>query len=610
MNRLSYILILVLATLLIISCDQNTSSTSVTEKTSTKKSDYKVYKHGMDGAPTTLDPVQSATVYSNFVVRNVYDTLYSYKYLARPYVLKPNLAVDMPEVSDDGKTYTIRIKPGVHYIDDPAFPNGEGREVIAEDFVYSIKRHFDPENRSQGSWLWQGYIVGMDEWKENGADYTQPVEGLTALDNYTIQIKLTKPYPQLTFTLAMGFAAFVPHEAVEKYGRELSIKPVGSGPFYLTNFDTTKAVMKKNPKFRQEPFDIYEEGYDEALHAFTGIKALHNQTPPFIDQLEIHFINESAARWNSFTKGNEIQYAAVPTEQVNNVLASKHPVTLKPEYAEDYHMYSGVEAGLVFTAFNMDDPRIGHHDDPKQDEKNRALRCAINKAFNWEQRNQAFYYDLGVVFPGVIPPVVPEFDPNANLDYVKQDLEGAKQLLKDHGWDKQTLPTLEYGMVAGVIRRQFYEQFRGWMQELGIPRSKIKALSYATFGDFNKAFKNRLIMIIGYGWGLDYPDAQNTLQLFYGPNASPGSNSSNYANPEFDALFEEASVMQPSPERTAIYQKMNQMILDDCVAITGLSRTRIHLWHNDVIALPDREILGGFFLKFVDLKESEQKSAP
>ena len=136
------------------------------------------YRHAMDGAPTSLDPVHASNIYANFLAVNLFDTLYRYKYLARPYQLEPNLAEGMPQVSADGLIYTIRIKPGVHFIDDPSFPEGKGRAVRAEDFVYSLKRHFDPATRAQGAWLWQGRIVGLDEWKENGANYDQEVAGL------------------------------------------------------------------------------------------------------------------------------------------------------------------------------------------------------------------------------------------------------------------------------------------------------------------------------------------------------------------------------------------------------------------------------------------------
>ncbi|MEN8822607.1 MAG: ABC transporter substrate-binding protein [Abyssibacter sp.] len=567
----------------------------------------KVYRHSMDGAPVNLDPVQSAVIYSNFVVLNTYDTLYSYKYLARPYELKPNLAKALPEVSEDGLTYTIRLKEGSGFIDDPAFADGKGREVIAQDFVYSIKRHFDPKNRSQGAWLWQGKIVGLDQWKDDGADYGAEIEGLKALDDHTIQIKLVKPFPQLTYTLAMGFAALVPHEAVEAYGRELSVRPVGSGPFKLERFSTAKAVFVPNPNYRQEPVNLAAEGYDPALHAEYGLEAIDGKAPPFVDRLEIDFITETASRWASFTSDKEVQYSHVPVEQVDSVLASKQPLELKPEWSERYHSAHGTEAGFVYTYFNMDRPALGTSDDPAQNAKNKALRCAMVDAFSWAERNARFYSGIGNVFPGVITPVVPEFDPETPRGSVTQDMAAAKQALEDAGWTPETLPEIIYGHVASVTNRQMFEQFRGFMAELGFPVDKVRGESYATFGDFNKGIKTNQFDVGGLGWGLDYPDAENTLQLFYGPNRTPGSNNANYSNPEFDALYEQTAVMQPGPERTAIYRQMNQMVIDDCVALTGLSRTRIYLWHKDVIGVPDREILGGFWLKYVDVKTDGQE---
>ena len=475
-------------------------------------------------------------------------------------------------------------------------------EVVAQDFVYSIKRHFDPKNRSQGAWLWQGKIVGLDQWKEDGADYDAEIEGLKALDDHTIQIKLVKPFPQLTYTLAMGFAALVPHEAVDAYGRELSVRPVGSGPFKLERFSTAKAVFVPNPNYRQEPVDLAAEGYDPALHADYGLEAIDGKAPPFVDRLEIDFITETASRWASFTSDKEVQYSHVPVEQVDSVLASKQPLELKPEWSDRYHSAHGTEAGFVYTYYNMDRPALGTSDDPEQDAKNKALRCAMVDAFSWAERNARFYSGIGNVFPGVITPVVPEFDPNTPRDSVTQDLAAAKQALEDAGWTPETLPEIVYGHVASVTNRQMFEQFRGFMAELGFPVDKVRGESYATFGDFNKGIKTNQFDVGGLGWGLDYPDAENTLQLFYGPNRTPGSNNANYSNPEFDALYEQTAVMQPGPERTAIYRKMNQMVIDDCVALTGLSRTRIYLWHKDVIGVPDREILGGFWLKYVDVK--------
>ncbi len=284
----------------------------------------KIYRHSEDDRPNSLDPIKASTVYSNMLVVNIFDTLYAYKYLKRPYELKPNLAVELPDVSEDGLTYTIKIKPNVKFTDHSAFTNGQGREVKATDFVYSIMRSFDPKNGGTGSWLWQGKIVGLDAWQAAGANYDDEITGLQALDDYTIQIKLIEPYPQLTYTLAMGFAAITPREVVEAMGQEFGSKPVGSGPFKLENFDSEIAYLIKNPSFRAEPLDIHFEGYDAGLHSGYGIEQLHGQTPPFIDQLEVHFIKETSSRWHSFTKGNEIHYTTVPKDKQNTVICNKN----------------------------------------------------------------------------------------------------------------------------------------------------------------------------------------------------------------------------------------------------------------------------------------------
>lgn len=598
---------MLIAASLIVGCGtkEDGSVDSPRNNSSDPYANLKVYRHSMDGAPSSIDPVQARNVYVNTITLNAYDTLYSFKYLARPYEVKPNLAVDLPEISDDGLTYTIRIKRGVYFTDDPAFEGGIGRELVAEDIVYSLKRHFDPSQRPAGAWLWQGRIVGLDEWKAAGSDYGKEVEGLRALDRYTVQFKLVKPYPQLVYTLAQGYAAIVPHEAVEKYGREMGSHAVGSGPFKVVSYNSARIVFEKNEKYRQEPVDIYYEGYDEATQKDTGIEVIHGRSPPFIDRLEIHFINDNSARWGSFTKGNETQYLLVPNEQVDSVLSSKHPITPKPEFANKYHIKWYMEAGLVFMTFNLSFPEIGYNEDPKREQRNKALRCAMVKAFDWERRNESFYYGLGQIFPGIITPVVPEFDPDLSMESVTRDLEGARKLLKDNGWTSENLPTLEYGSQAGVSQRLFFEQFRGFMVKIGYPTDKLVLKQYATFGDYSKAMSRGELQLVAKGWGLDYPDAENTLQLFYGPNGSPGSNDANYNNPEFDRLYEQAAVMQPSPERTTIYRRMNQMAIDDCVGIMSLSRTRIMMWHKDVIAMPDREIVGGFFMKYVDIDKSE-----
>jgi ABC-type transport system substrate-binding protein len=560
----------------------------------------KIYRHAMDGAPGSLDPAQAASIYANFVVVNLYDTLYRYKYLARPYQLQPNLAAAMPEVSQDGLTVTIRIKKDAYFSDDPAFKDSVGRQVNARDFVYSIKRHFDPDTRAQGTWIWQNRIEGLDLWKTEGSDYDVEVTGLRALDDQTVQITLTRPFPQLVHTLTQGYAAIVPREAVEKYGQMFSSHPVGSGPFRLLSRDSTRAVMTRNPDFRQEPFDLADEGYDPAKHTNPGLKTLQGRNPPFIDQLEIEFITEGAARWNAFSAG-EIHFIKVPVSQFDSILGQHDPLMLKPQYDDMYYFEASPESGFIYTNFNMADERIGYHPDPEQNSRNHALRCAMVKAFDWKKTNEIFFYNIGQVFPGIIPPSVPEYDSNADTTYIRHDLNGARELLQSNGWDKDTLPTLEYGFTNSVTERQAFEQFRSFMMDAGYPANKLRPMIFATYGDYQRAYSQGKVALMNSSWTMDYPDAEDLMKLYYGPNAAPGSNSANYNNPDYNRLYEASAALNESPERTLNYREMNQLLMDDCASITGISRTLVFLWDKKFIMKPDRSFLGGYFMRFVDL---------
>jgi len=563
----------------------------------------KTYRHALDGAPGSLDPAQAASLYAKFIVVNLYDTLYRYKYLARPYQLHPNLASALPEVSNDGLVVTIHLKKGVHFIDDPAFAGSVGREVKAGDFVYSIKRHFDPETRAQGAWLWQDRIEGLDAWKSEGSDYDKEVSGLRALDDYTVQITLTKPYPQLVHTLTQGFAAVVPKEAVEMYAQRFSSHAVGSGPFRLLKRDNTRAVLVKNPDFRQERFDLAEEGFDPESQAHVGFETLQNKISPFVDRLQIEFITEGAARWNAFSAG-EIDFIKVPVSQFDHVLSKTDPPSIRPRYADTHHFEAAQESGFIYTNFNMTDERIGYHPDPEMNRRNHALRCAMVKAFDWKKRNEIFFYNIGRVFPGIIIPSVPEFDASGDTAYIQRDLPAAVQLLQTHGWNEANLPTLEYGFPNSVTERQVFEQFRSFMMDAGYPASKIRPLIFATYGDYQRAYSQGKVTLINSSWTMDYPDAENLMQLYYGPNASPGSNSSNYNNPQYNRLYEATAAMGESQERTRIYREMNQLLMEDCVGFTGISRNLLFLWDKKFIMKPDRSFLGGYFLRFVDLAKS------
>jgi ABC-type oligopeptide transport system substrate-binding subunit len=583
--------ILVITTALLAGCGDPESQHQETQK---------VYRHSMDNAPSSLDPAQAASIYATTLVVNLYDTLYRYKYLARPYELEPNLAAAMPTVSDDGLQITIPIKKGVYYIDDPAFEGGVGREVKAADFVYSIKRHFDPETRAQGAWLWQNRIVGLDEWKEAGSDYSQTVPGLQAIDDYSIQITLTQPFPQLIHTFTNGYAAIVPREAVEKYAQEFGNHPVGSGPFKLESRNSSRAVLAKNSNFRQQAFNLEREGYNPLTQGHLGLESLEGKSPPFVDVIQVEFIKEGAARWNAFSAG-ELDFIKVPILHFNDVLNGVDPITIRPEVAENYHFAATPASGFIYTNFNMANESIGYHPDELQNERNQALRCAMVKAFDWKKNNEVFFHSIGQVFPGVIPPVAPEFEADADQSYVQRDVDGAVALLKKYDWNSENLPELDYGFTNSSTERQAFEQFRQFMTDIGYPSEKIRPMTFASYGDYQRAYSLGKVTLMNSSWTMDYPDAENTMQLFYSPNAAPGSNTSNFKNAEYDRLYEETASLSQSPQRTAMFRTMNQIVMDECASITGIAVTQVFLWDKRVNMLPDRSFLGGYFMRFVDL---------
>ena len=553
-----------------------------------RPADITVFRFSENGAPISMDPAQGATQYANLMITSIYDTLYEYKYLARPYEMKPSLAEAMPEVSEDGLVYTIRIRKGVRFADNPCFVDGKGREVTAHDFVYSVKRMFDPKNLPQGAWLWQGRIKGIDEWKSRGSNYAEEIEGLQAVDPYTIRIEVKEPYPQLIYTLAMGYSAVVPREAVAHYGKEFGIRPVGSGPFTLESFDTKKAILKRNPNYREEIFDLDFEGYDPDTQAFAELERLQGRRLPIMDNVEVHFVEEPMTRWTSFTKGNEIQFSAIPLEVNNAVAESFKPLVLKPAYAQRFKGMNLPDFGLVYYVFNMEDPEIGYNPDPDRNHRNLLLRRAIRAAIDWDQRDRRFYNGVSDLFPGILTPELDAYDPDRSRDVIKADYALAMSLLEEGGWNAENVPVLFYDSVAGVREQQFFEQFRGWMEKMGYPAERVRQRTYANFGDFNRAIKEKECMIFGLGWGMDYPDSENVLQLFYGPNKSPGSNSANFDDPRYNELFRKAKTMQPSPGRTAIYRELNEILIDQVPVLAGLTRNSPYVWHNNVVYYPSR----------------------
>jgi oligopeptide transport system substrate-binding protein len=509
-----------------------------------------------------LDPSNANDQYSATVIGQIYEGLLQYNYLKRPFVLEPKLADGMPEISKDGLTYTFKLKKGVKFQDNAAFKDGKGREITAQDFIYSWKRLADPRNTSEGFWIFDGKIKGLNEWanlvKAEKANYDTPVEGLTAPDAQTLVVKLTGVYHQLSYVLTMPFSAVVPREAVEKYGKEFLNNPVGTGPFMLVKASdwvrNSKITLKKNPSFRNDPYPSEGAPGD----AEKGLLADAGKPLPFAEAIVFSEIVESQPRWQNGLKGN-FDWFDIPKDNYES--AVKNKTEIAPELGAK-GMVLDITPGLdvTYIGFNMVDPVLG---------KNKQLRQAMSMAYDSQTNIHKFLNDRGIPAQGPIPPGI-----DGNVDgyknpYAKFDIEKAKALLAKAGFPEgKGLPELTYEGLSDTNARQNAEFFVQNMNAIGI-KVKINSNTWPQFQDKIKAQKAQ---IFGIAWGADYPDAQNFFQLFYSKNKTPGPNDTSYNNPEFDKVYEASLKLAPGAERTKLYIKLRDIVAEDAVWIFNAHR--------------------------------------
>lgn len=370
--------------------------------------------------------------------------------------------------------------------------------------------------------------------------------------------------------------SIVPREAVETFGREFAQKPAGTGPFLLESMTGSGASLVRNPTFREERFGFAGDGTVP-----TQLKGFIGKPQPIADRVRIAFLGSPTTRFLAYSKG-EVHFLPHPRESYNRLFDGQSH--LRSEFA-DHHWETVYDFSIVYLAFNLEDPDVGIvPGDPQRTTKNRALRCAIERSIDWQQRREALHGGVGREFRGLIPPGLPEFEAIGNNR--RPDFAAARALLEASGWTADELPTIKYAGVGGPRSRVFYELLRNWLMNIGFPKEKVTFDAYASFGSYTKAVRSGNTQLQEKGWIMDYPDVQNVLQLAHSANRTPGSNtSSNFADPRFDELFETAASMPPSAERTRLYREANDILQESCAILSGLARESIFVWSPDTVGL-------------------------
>ena len=417
----------------------------------------------------TFDPQQFTDVPSFEVFTSIYEGLYEYDYLASPPRLAPVTASGQPVITDDGRTWTIRIKPGILFTDDPAF-GGRRRELVADDYVYSLKRWIDPNLRRGGSAVFTDLIVGaraiVDAAARPGAkfDYDQPIEGLRALDRHTLQLRLTAPnYPVIHDNIIRGAVA---REVVEAAGGDIRARPVGTGPYRLREWkQASRIVLEANPDYRPIRFPESDDPARAAL-----VRSMRGKTLPQIGIIEISIIEEDATQLLQFERGG-LDYIGVRGEPATRLLKDGK---LKPEYAaRGVTRQAYVEPYLFSTYFNMEDATVGGMGRDRI-----ALRRAIALGIDTDTMVKVVYGGQALAANQIVPPGVSGFDsslPKRSL----HDKVAAQQLLDRVGFDKRDAAgfrlgtdgkplTVTFTLRSGAISREIQTLVKRDMDAIGV----------------------------------------------------------------------------------------------------------------------------------------------
>lgn len=520
------------------------------------------------------DPAVAYDSMSLDALGNIYETLYQYSYLSKDYEIAPLLAADLPKTSSNGLTITIPIRQDLIFQDDPCFitTKGKGRQVKASDFVYSWKRLADPELQSQNWWAIENKIKGFDDYRrrwEKEPKATRrnfvksPVEGLKALDDFTLQIELTRPLPRFVNVLTLPALAVVPTEAIGHYGEErggLAANPVGTGPFMLDQWDRgRKIVLKKNPNFHPEFYPT--TGSD--LFREKGLLQDAGKRLPLVDQIHFHIIRESNERWEQFQRG-ALDRILIPKEAIEETLVNQS--NLSPRWVSRGVRLSVDPAPAFYhLTLNLRDPVLS---------KNKLLRQALSSAIDREKWIQTFTGNTGRIQTHALPPEIPgrPRDPRLKFGF---DLSRAKALLARAGFPNgKGLPPLVLelrGNDAGAKKLGdfFIKQFKA----AGITL-KVNQNSFQHFLD--KIKKNQFQIAYG-GWAMDTPDAENVLQLLYSTGAYAIPNEAGFGNSPYNRLFEQLIEATSLQKRSELIKQLDDIIQEELPWIYGYYLTEHEL---------------------------------
>lgn len=540
----------------------------------------------MGDDPKSLDPTISYTVDEAYVCDVIYPSFYNYHPIKRPFSIALNIGASEPirkSVPGGGEEWRFTFRKDLRFQDDPCFPGGKGRAITAADVVYSFKRMCDTKNACPVASFFEDKVVGWKEYSKVFADameakddsaraknYDATLPGVTVdpADPYTVVIKLNQAYPQLKYLMAMHFTTPQAREAVEKYGDEYARHPVGSGPYMMTRYVPKQRIeLVVNPNRFKAVYPTKESITPEDVKNGWVAEAEKNgwlqdagKQLPLADKVVFSIVKESTSAWNLFLQGY-LDTAGVNNNNYQQVVATNGGLSEEMK-ARGITLRRDPQVNVYYAAFNMEDATFGGYTPQR-----RKLRQAISMAIDADEYIQLIVQGNGQKAEGIIPPGVFGYDEKYKNPYRTNNIEKAKQLLAEAGYPDGNDPKTGKKLVLGYDNSSTTAI---GMQQVALVQRQIEriGIKVESRSTNSNQFQERLLkgqhQFIFYGWFADYPDPENFVFLLYGPNKKPGPNAASYANTEYDKLFEQMRVMDDSPERRAIIDKMQGIIVEDC----------------------------------------------
>jgi ABC-type transport system substrate-binding protein len=478
----------------------------------------------------------------------------------------PNSAERLPEISADFTTLTLRIRRGIHFQDHPAF-KGQRRELVAQDYVYSIKRIYDPKFKSPRVYLLENArILGMSEIRAaalKGAkfDYDREVEGVRALDRYTLQLRFAEPNPRFHLYLAdNSFLGAVAREVVEMYDeKQLMGHPLGTGPFRLADWRrSSRIVLERNPGYRDDRYDATAPEADAAADAIA--QKLRGRKLPMLDRVEVYIVEENQPRWLAFLNEEHDLVDELPYDLADLAIPGGQ---LAPNLKRrGIQIDRAPRASVDMALFNMEHPLVGGYAPEKV-----ALRRAIGLAYSVEDEIRLVRKGQSVPSNSPVAPTVPGFDPAFRSEMSEFSRARAKGLLDAYGyvdrngdgWREQpdgSPLALEMATQPDGLSRQLDELWKKSMSAIGL-RIDFKP---AKWPENLKNSRAGRLMMWRVGWVAAQPDGDTFLALGYGPNKGQ-ANHARFDLTAFNRVYAAQRQLPDGPERERLYREAKKLFV-------------------------------------------------